>query len=57
MKKVKETKIQKSSGSFMTVIPNIVAQLNDVEKGDKVEWSINPDDPKDIRVRIIKKQP
>lgn len=57
MKIVKETKIQKSSGSYMTVIPNIMSQLNDVEKGDKVEWSYDSEDPDVMIVRIIKKQP
>lgn len=57
MKIVKKTKIQKSSGSYMTVIPNLMAQLNDVEKGDEVEWIQDLDNPEYMIVRIIKKQP
>ena len=41
----------------MTVIPNLMAQLNDVEKGDEVEWIQDLDNPEYMIVRIIKKQP
>ncbi len=57
MKIVKETKIQKVSGSYLTTIPNLMAQLNDVEKGDKLEWIQDLDNPEYMRVKVIKKQP
>lgn len=56
MKKIKETKIQhQGSGSLLTTIPSFIVQLHNLEKGDKLEWSYNPDDLGDIRLRIVKK--
>ena len=57
MKIVKETKIQKVSGSYLTTIPNLMSQINDVEKGDYLEWSQDLDNPEYMIVRVIKKPP
>ena len=56
MKQVKRTKIQhQGSGSLLTTIPSFIVQLHNLEKGDMIEWSYNPEDLSDIRIKIVKK--